>query len=814
MQLGLLGFKPHGKPHCKWMVVCLAVFLALFLMCVVNPGTAAAKSEYGDPATELTIKLNDGNGNITTLATYTIEQLKQMPQVERSYSSVDSMPAPNFTAAQGVLLKDLLAKVNIDINTVEKFYFTATDNYRSSLTKQYLFDTPRYYFPKIYECWNEDNTLDNVTYTPGVEEGKTPVEPIVAIESHQARGFGALETTDRPRFDLMDGNTTFRLCFGQADASELINNRFVRWMNGIEIVRLPSAAPLSGSVVLTAPSADRTYKPGDKVTISGTTQYLTAVTVNVTGPDSRTVHTASDLDAKSGSFSTEFTLDADTPAGDYSIKISGMGLAGDHTASFQVIKTSGSIALTAPSADRTYQPGDKVTISGTAQNLTTVTVNVIAPSGQTVHTASELGAKNGSFSTEFTLGADAAVGDYTIKISGAGLAGSHTAAFKVTSQGDSIALTAPSAGRTYRPGDRVTISGTAQNLTTVTVNVIAPGGQTVHTASDLDVKSGSFSTEFMLGADAVDGDYNIKISGAGLAGGYTAVFKVARQGGSVMLTTLTAGQTYRPGAKVTIGGTAQNLAEVTVKVTGPDGQTVYTAYNLDAKSGSFTAEFTLGADAADGDYSVRISGEGLAHDYTMPFKVAESIPAQGFLDLDKHWAQKEINELAAKGVLKGVTETEFKPDDRITRAQFAAMLARVLNIEPQQETDLTFQDVPAGAWYHDDVGAAVQAGLVSGYSIDVFGPNDLITREQMTAMITRAMLMTQKLEKPDQEAVAVILQRFKDENAISTWAKAEVALSVKQGVVYGKQSDGFFPQDFATRAEGAAMISRFAASLQ
>ena len=64
-----------------------------------------AKTEESEPATEFTVLLND-NGEITHLATYTMEELEQMPQVERAYSSVDSLPAPVFTAARGLDLID------------------------------------------------------------------------------------------------------------------------------------------------------------------------------------------------------------------------------------------------------------------------------------------------------------------------------------------------------------------------------------------------------------------------------------------------------------------------------------------------------------------------------------------------------------------------------------------------------------------------------------------------------------------------------------------------------------------------------------
>ncbi len=127
------------------------------------------------------------------------------------------------------------------------------------------------------------------------------------------------------------------------------------------------------------------------------------MTVNVTAPGGQTVHTAGNLDVKSGSFSTEFTLDAGAAAGNYGIKISGAGLAGEHTATFQVVKASSSVALTTPAEGRVFRPGDKVTISGTAQNLAAVTVNVTAPGGQTVHTAETTASRSAARGWQATI---------------------------------------------------------------------------------------------------------------------------------------------------------------------------------------------------------------------------------------------------------------------------------------------------------------------------------------------------------------------------------------------------------------------------
>jgi hypothetical protein len=317
--------------------------------------------------------------------------------------------------------------------------------------------------------------------------------------------------------------------------------------------------------------------------------------------------------------------------------------------------------------------------------------------------------------------------------------------------------------------------------------------------------------------------------GGGGGGGATAA--------SVVLTTPAAGQTYHPGDGVTISGTAQGLSTVTVTVTDPGGKTIYSGNNLAVNSGVFTTSATLSSDAATGNYSIEISGTGLASSVAGTFMVSAgaSTPVQtpaannpaspaapaatnsggaaNFSDLSGHWGQQQIADLVARGVLAGMTPTEFMPDANITRAQFATMLDRILNIGPPQQAGPAFGDVASGAWYYDNVSAAVYAGLVSGYSNGLFGPDDPVTREQMAVMVARALMSQLKITGPDQATVSAILAKFQDQQEISGWAGTGVALVVQQGIIHGRTSATFAPQVNATRTEAAVMIWLLDASL-
>jgi len=179
-----------------------------------------------------------------------------------------------------------------------------------------------------------------------------------------------------------------------------------------------------------------------------------------------------------------------------------------------------------------------------------------------------------------------------------------------------------------------------------------------------------------------------------------------------------------------------------------------------------------------------------------------------FKDIQGHWAQQDIERMLNLGLVAGVSDTQFAPNRTITRAEFAALLVRAVGIDAAGATTKQFADVTSGKWYYQVVNAAAQAGLVSGYSATVFGPNDLITREQMAAMVTRAMKYKGKEVTLTDAEVNTLLSKFRDQNEISEWAQHAVAEAVKSGIVAGRTADTFASKANATRAEGAVMIYR------
>ena len=108
-----------------------------------------------------------------------------------------------------------------------------------------------------------------------------------------------------------------------------------------------------------------------------------------------------------------------------------------------------------------------------------------------------------------------------------------------------------------------------------------------------------------------------------------------------------------------------------------------------------------------------------------------------FLDIRTHWAKSAIESAVAKGLFAGTSPTTFHPDQAMNRAMLVTVLYR-MEKEPTAEGDgKRFADVSAGAYYAKAVAWASDKGIVAGYSETQFGPEDTITREQLAVTLNR-----------------------------------------------------------------------------
>ncbi|WP_120745760.1 OmpL47-type beta-barrel domain-containing protein [Paenibacillus ginsengarvi] len=179
-----------------------------------------------------------------------------------------------------------------------------------------------------------------------------------------------------------------------------------------------------------------------------------------------------------------------------------------------------------------------------------------------------------------------------------------------------------------------------------------------------------------------------------------------------------------------------------------------------------------------------------------------------FTDITGHWAEKEIDRLKAKLIVQGMPDGSFHPDEEISRAQFAVLLARMLELRPVPPQG-RFKDVAEDDWYAGTIAAAQEAGLVGGFDDGTFRPDAPVTREQMAVMLARAMTFAGFATDGDAGKSDELLEGFRDREAISSWARDGVARNAKAGVITGFTDTSYAPNRNASRAEAAVMISRW-----
>ena len=180
------------------------------------------------------------------------------------------------------------------------------------------------------------------------------------------------------------------------------------------------------------------------------------------------------------------------------------------------------------------------------------------------------------------------------------------------------------------------------------------------------------------------------------------------------------------------------------------------------------------------------------------------IVANPFTDVfEKDWFYNDAMFVYKNGLMLGTSKTLFSPHGTVTRGMMATILWRMEgSLAPKDEN--SFTDVEAGRWYTDAITWAAENGIFAGYSKDKFGPDDPITREQLTAIFYRyADYKGYKLTATEN------LDKFEDADKITDYAKTVMQWAVGNGLIKGKAETLLDPQGTATRAEIAAMLHRF-----
>ncbi len=170
---------------------------------------------------------------------------------------------------------------------------------------------------------------------------------------------------------------------------------------------------------------------------------------------------------------------------------------------------------------------------------------------------------------------------------------------------------------------------------------------------------------------------------------------------------------------------------------------------------------------------------------------------RSFTDLENvAWAEEAILYLFENGIVSGVGNKRFAPQNSITREQFVVMLVNALGIELSEEST-EFSDVVSGSYYSKHIAAARKMGIINGVSESVFGVGKELTRQDICTMIKRACFAGNDAQEEAD---------FIDKADISDYALEAVSYMSEAGIINGFEDGSFAPKKVCTRAQGAKIL--------
>lgn len=170
-----------------------------------------------------------------------------------------------------------------------------------------------------------------------------------------------------------------------------------------------------------------------------------------------------------------------------------------------------------------------------------------------------------------------------------------------------------------------------------------------------------------------------------------------------------------------------------------------------------------------------------------------------FEDIKTSWARKQIEALAARGIINGTSPKTYSPDVKITRADFITLLIGVLD-KPDAKLQEEFRDVSPQDYFYNAVNTAKALGITSGVGDNSFNPKGYITRQDMMVLIDKTLAMSGvSLEETSD------LSDFSDSGSVADYARISVGKLVAADIIKGYEGK-IRPGDSLTRAEGATVL--------
>lgn len=177
------------------------------------------------------------------------------------------------------------------------------------------------------------------------------------------------------------------------------------------------------------------------------------------------------------------------------------------------------------------------------------------------------------------------------------------------------------------------------------------------------------------------------------------------------------------------------------------------------------------------------------------------VPECTFTDID-HWAKESILAVYNAGLMNGVSDTSFAPDEKVSRAMVVQVLYRMAGTPAVTGTN-SFTDL-TDEWYKDAIQWAVDNGITNGRSDTSFAPNADVTREELATFIYRFA----KLSGED-IGTSIDLSGYEDADSISSWAVPYLSWANAKGLINGRTATTLVPGGTALRGELATILVRY-----
>ena len=171
---------------------------------------------------------------------------------------------------------------------------------------------------------------------------------------------------------------------------------------------------------------------------------------------------------------------------------------------------------------------------------------------------------------------------------------------------------------------------------------------------------------------------------------------------------------------------------------------------------------------------------------------------------EKDWYYDDVAYVYRNGYMEGISSTKFAPSQNTTRGQIVTILWRLTG-EPRATRSNKFTDVSSSMYYDKAISWAAEAGIVDGFDAKTFKPDANVTREQLAAILYRYAEYMNLSTKGKAN-----LTKYDDYSKIGSWAKDAMAWANYHGLINGVTSYRIDPKGYATRAQIAAILHRFA----